>query len=78
MSSFDRRLQTDVEILDFLKAFDPVPHDRLLSKLAHYGINKNICHWISTFLKGRKQSVIKGWKGRPIVLNRGDKNEAGG
>ena len=58
MSSFDRRVQTDVAILDFSKAFDTVPHDRLLSKLAHYGIDKNIWQWISTFLKGRKQSVI--------------------
>ena len=29
-----------------------------LSKLAHYGIDKNIWQWISTFLKGRKQIVI--------------------
>ena len=35
-----------------------VPHDRLLSKLAHYGIDKHIWQWISTFLKGHKQSVI--------------------
>ena len=35
-------------------AFDTVPHDRFLSKLAHYGIDKNIC----TLLKERKQGVI--------------------
>ena len=28
------------------------------SKLAHYGIDKNIRQWISSFLKGRKQRVI--------------------
>jgi hypothetical protein len=58
MSSLDRKVQTDVAVLDFSKAFDKVPHDGLLSKLAHYGIDKNIRQWISSFLKGRKQRVI--------------------
>ena len=30
--------QTDVIIMDFTKAFDKVPHRRLLYKLDHYGI----------------------------------------
>ena len=42
MSSFDKWVQTDATVLDFLKAFDTVPHNSLLSKLAHYGIDKNI------------------------------------
>ena len=41
-----------------LKEFDIVLHDSLLSKLAHYGNDKNIWQWISSFLKGCKQSVI--------------------
>ena len=32
------RKQTDVVLLDFSKAFDKVPHLRLLQKLDHYGI----------------------------------------
>ena len=45
-------------VLDFSKAFDTVPHDGLLSKLKHYGIDKNIWQWISNFFKKRKQCVV--------------------
>ena len=48
--------QIDIAALDFSKFFDTVPHDGLLSKLKHYGIDKHI--WISNFLKKRKQCVV--------------------
>ena len=47
-------------ILDFSKAFDTVPHDRLLSKLDHYGIHGPILDWIGVFLKTREQRVLVG------------------
>jgi len=50
--------QIDIAVLDFSKAFDTVPHDGLLSKLEHYGIDGDIWTWISNFLKYRKQSVV--------------------
>ena len=35
----DKNKQVDMLILDFTKAFDTVPHQRLLMKLKHYGID---------------------------------------
>ena len=52
--------QIDIAVLDFSKAFDTVPHDGLLSKLKHYGIDKNMWQWISNFFKKRKQCVVVG------------------
>ena len=39
--SYDKKgSQIDIAVLDFSKAFVTVPHDGLLSKLKHYGIDK--------------------------------------
>ena len=45
-------------ILDFSKAFDTVPHDRLLHKLHEYGITGQLHSWLSNFLQHRKMSVV--------------------
>ena len=37
-SALDKGRQTDVIIMDFSKAFDVVPHQRLLLKMSHYGV----------------------------------------
>jgi uncharacterized protein len=37
--NLDNNQQVDMLILDFGKAFDTVPHKRLLKKLESYGIN---------------------------------------
>lgn len=50
--------QVDVILLDFSKAFDKVPHARLLEKLAYYGVRNNTLKWISAFLSQRKQQVL--------------------
>jgi hypothetical protein len=50
--------QLDIAILDFSKAFDTVPHERLLSKLEHYGIDGAILQWIRSFLTTRYQHVV--------------------
>ena len=36
--NLDHGKQSDLILLDFAKAFDTVPHQRLLPKLHHYGI----------------------------------------
>ena len=51
-------LLTDVIIMDFAKAFDKVPHRRLLYKLDHYGIRGSTHKWISSWLSERSQKVV--------------------
>ena len=58
MVAYDKHKQIDVAVLDSSKAFDVVPHQRLLEKLQHYGINGHILMWISEFLFGRTQCVV--------------------
>ena len=43
--------------LDFAKAFDKVPHRRLISKLATHGKTGNILRWIGNWLSDRRQRV---------------------
>jgi hypothetical protein len=54
----ERGIQTDLAILDFSKAFDRVPHQRLLRKIDHYGIRGTTLTWISDFLRNRDQRVV--------------------
>ena len=57
----DQGLPVDVLYLDFSKAFDKVPHQRLISKLRAHGIGPEISMWIENWLTDRKQRVtIKG------------------
>ena len=56
--NMDNRQQIDTAILDFAKAFDKVPHQRLLYKLQYYGLNPQTTRWIENFLKNRQQRVI--------------------
>ena len=58
MSYFDQKVTVDVAILDLSKAFDTVPHDKLLHKLSHYGIHGDVHSWIEHFLIGRHQRVV--------------------
>ena len=55
--SLDEHLSTDVVYFDFSKAFDSVPHARLLLKLQAYGINGQLLKWFESFLTGRRQCV---------------------
>ena len=49
---------TDVVFLDLAKAFDSVPHERLLLKLKNSGIDGCLLNWLTHFLIGRKQRVV--------------------
>ena len=48
----------DVVYTDFKKAFDSVPHRRLLSKLHSYGIRGKLLRWLEAFLTKRRQRVV--------------------
>ena len=56
--AIDRGRQTDMIILDFSKAFDRVPHLRLLAKIHHYGIRGSTYSKIRSFLQNRNQQVV--------------------
>ena len=45
-------------LLDFSKAFDTMPHHRLLQKLKYYCIDNQIIKWITKWLTSRKQRVL--------------------
>ncbi|XP_072022797.1 uncharacterized protein [Amphiura filiformis] len=56
--NLDQKHQTDLQILDFQKAFDVVPHQRLLQKLDFYGVRGSLLTWINKWLTTRTQRVV--------------------
>ena len=55
---YRRHLQTARQKQTSRHAFDTVPHQRLLMKLKHYGIDSNLHRWISSWLTERTQQVV--------------------
>ena len=62
-------VQVDVIYTDFAKAFDTVPHQRLLLKIKTYNIDTDLLLWITDFqcniLNGEKSSWISVLSGIP-------------
>jgi ribonucleases P/MRP protein subunit RPP40 len=54
----DSGKQVDLIFLDFAKAFDTVPHKRLISKLQHYKLNPLLINWIANYLSERSHRVV--------------------
>ena len=50
-------MDIDCICTDFQKAFDKVPHKRLIKKIENYGIANPILNWIEDFLSRRYQRV---------------------
>ena len=48
----------DIVFLDFAKAFDKVPKNRLLEKLRAHGVRGDVLRWIKNWLSGRRQRVV--------------------
>ncbi|BHF81444.1 hypothetical protein SprV_0702457400 [Sparganum proliferum] len=58
--SVDEGNALHVVYIDFKKAFDSVPHQRLLHKLSRIGVRGNLLKWIQSFLLDRCQTVHVG------------------
>ena len=56
----DQGKSADIFYLDFAKAFDKVPHKRLVQQLRNKGIGGNILRWIENWLTNRTQAVKVG------------------
>ena len=62
----------DTCYLDIQKAFDTVPHLRLIAKVDSYGIKGKVLQWIQAFLTDREQSVcVGGIKSKPANVTSG-------
>ena len=55
--NLDEKATTDLITLDFSKAFDVTPHQKLLHKLDYYGIRSDNLRWVTNFLTKRLQRV---------------------
>ena len=65
--SLDQGVPIDVVYMDLQKAFDTVPHKRLLYKIEYYGITGNLLRWIAGFLSNRRQCIVL--NGKNLVGN---------
>ena len=54
----DEGSPVDAIYLDFQKAFDKVPHQRLILKLKSHGMGNSIINWIEQWLTDSKQRVV--------------------
>ena len=54
IQNFEGKTQTDVVVLDFSKALDVVPHQRLLHKLDHYRLQGTTLNWIQNWADQEK------------------------
>ena len=71
-NNFDRIIPTHAAVLDFSKAFDIVPHNKLIQKLVGCNVNPLLVRWISSFLSNRFQQVIaKRCKSKPAAVTSG-------
>ena len=67
--SMESKFSTDCIYLDYQKAFDSVPHRRLISKLRSYKINECLVRWVENYLQDRSQFVeINGEKSQWIPV----------
>jgi hypothetical protein len=62
----------DIFYLDFSKAFDKVPHKRLVEKMKAKGVEAGVVRWIESWLSDRTQRVcIHGEKSKDSPVDSG-------
>ena len=54
----DEGSPVDIIYLGFQKAFDKVPHQRLILKLKSHGMGNSIINWIEQWLTDRRQRIV--------------------
>ncbi|BES90490.1 Retrotransposon protein [Nesidiocoris tenuis] len=57
LRAFEEGCQVDCVYTDFAKAFDKVPHQRLLLKLEAFGIFGRLLAWLASYLADRRLTV---------------------
>ena len=55
---YDKNRAVDILYLDFQKAFDKVPHKRLIMKVRALGIGGEVAKWVENWLDDRRQRVV--------------------
>ena len=72
LQEHDKGQQVDISILDFSKAFDTLPHDKLLHKREQYGIKGNINSWLTNFLSTRTmRTIVEGESSKETSVDSG-------
>lgn len=68
----ENRGQVDAVYFDLSKAFDLVDHQRLVEKLAAYGVCNQLCTFIMDYLSGRRNYVrVNGVLSKPFISTSG-------
>ena len=56
--AYDTGENIDVLYFDLQKAFDKVPHERLIFKIEKMGVCGKVLQWVTEWLRERKQRVV--------------------
>ena len=56
--ALQHNIPIDVIFLDYCKAFDSVPHKRLIKQVQSFGIDGEALRWIESFLNNRRQKIL--------------------
>ena len=58
IEKLDKNFIVGAVLMDLSKAFDCIPHDLIIAKLAAYGIETETIRLVYSYLKGQKQCLL--------------------